>query len=96
MQGVGAGHQKKTENVTWDQTGYGDIKRAHWGALDRTFPAPYPPSSALSVENHSLGPRVQVCPQREKKCQKSAKPEPATEMAGEYDKEALGTAGAMS
>ena len=50
------------KSIALDQTGYGAIRRVHWGALDRTFPAPYSPGSALSVGNHCFGPRAQVPP----------------------------------
>ena len=67
-----------------------------WGALDRTFQAPYSPGSALSVGNHCFGPRAQVPPLwAKKKCQKGAKSKPATGMAGRDAKGALGTTGAM-
>ena len=49
-------------SIALDQTGYGAIRRVHWGALDRTFQAPYSPGSALSVGNHCFGPRAQVPP----------------------------------
>ena len=53
------------------------------GARDRTFQAPYSPGSALSVGDRCFGPRAQVPPLwAKKKCQKGAKPKPATGMAG--------------
>ena len=50
------------KSIALDQTGYGAIRRVHWGALDRTFQAPYSPGSALSVGNHCFGPWAQVPP----------------------------------
>ena len=50
------------EVTALDQTGYGAVRRVHRGALDRTFPAPYSPNSALCVGNHCFGPRAQVPP----------------------------------
>ena len=83
-------------SIALDQTGYGAIRRVHWEALDRTFQAPYSPSSALSVGNHCFGPRAQVPPLwAKKKCQKGAKPELATGMAGGDAEGALGTTEAM-
>ena len=88
------GGQKKS--IALDQTGYGAIRRVDWGPLNRTFPAPYPPGSALSVENPCCGPWAQVPPSRpKKKWRNGAKPEPATGMAGGDARGALGTAGAM-
>ena len=79
-----------------DQTGYGAILRAHWGPLNRTFPAQYSPASALSVETPCFGPRTRV-PRSgpKKKAENGAKPEPATGMARADARGALGTAGAM-
>ena len=42
------GGQKKS--IALDQTGYGAIRRVDWGPLNRTFPAPYPQGSTLSVK----------------------------------------------
>ena len=50
-----------------DQTGYGAILRAHWGPLNRTFPAPYSPTSALSVETPCFGPWTRVPRSEQKK-----------------------------
>ena len=86
MDGKGApiaqkGGQKKS--IALDQTGYGAIRRVDWGPLNRTFPAPYPPGSALSVENPCCGPWAQVPPSGpKKKWRNGAKPEPATGMPG--------------
>ena len=62
------------KSITLDQTGYGAIQRVHLGPLNRTFPAPYFPGSALSVENHCFGPSGQSVSFRrrylsKKKCQ---------------------------
>ena len=64
------------KSIALDQTGYGAVRRVHWGALDRTFPAPYSPGSALSVGNHCFGPQVQVPPlwAKKKSAKKAAKP----------------------
>ena len=84
------------KSIALDQTGYGAIRRIDWGPLNRTFPAPYPPGSALSVENPCCGPWAQVPPSRpKKKWRNGAKPEPATGMPGGDARGALGTAGAM-
>ena len=84
------------KSIALDQTGYGAIRRVDWGPLNRTFPAPYPPGSALSVENPCFGPWAQVPPSGpKKKWRNGAKPQPATGMAGEDARGALGTAGAM-
>jgi len=84
------------KSITLDQTGYGAIQRVHLGPLNRTFPAPYSPASALSAENPCFGPRTRV-PRSEPKIkgQNGAKPEPATGMAGGGAQVALGTAGSM-
>ena len=84
------------KSIALDQTGYGAVRRVHRGALDRTFPAPYSPGSALSVGNHCFGPRAQVPPLwAKKKYQKGAKSKTATGMAGRDAQGALGTAGGM-
>ena len=88
------GGQKKS--IALDQTGYGAIRRVNWGPLNRTFPAPYPPGSDLSVENPCFGPWAQVPPSgQKKKWRNGAKPKPATGMAGGDARGAMGTAGAM-
>ena len=55
------------KSIALDHTGYGAIRRVDWGPLNHTFPAPYPPGSALSVENPCFGPWVQVPPSGPKK-----------------------------
>ena len=60
----------QNSSIALDQTGYGAIRRVHLGALDRTFPAPYSPGSALSFGNHCFGPRAQVPPLWAKKVPK--------------------------
>ena len=52
----------QNSSIVLDQTSYGAVQKAHWGALDRTFPAPYSPGSTLSVGNHCFGPQAQVTP----------------------------------
>ena len=84
------------KSIALDQTGYGAIQRVHLGPLNRTFPAPYFPGSPLSVENHCFGTLGQSASFRRRyPVKKSAKPEPATGMAGGDAQGALGTAGAM-
>ena len=80
---LGARKGGQNSSIALDQTGYGAIRRAHWGALNRTFPAPYSPASALSVENPCFGPWTRV-PRSEpkKKWRNGVKPEPATGMDG--------------
>ena len=46
----------QNSSIAFDQTGYGAIRRVHWGAWDRTFRAPCSPGSALSVEIIVLAP----------------------------------------
>ena len=66
------------------------------GAPEPHLSGPIPPGSALSVENPCFGPWAQVPPSGpKKKWRNGAKPEPATGMAGEDARGALGTAGAM-
>ena len=57
----------QNSSIALDQTGYGAIRRAHWGALNRTFPAPYSPASALSVETPCFGPWTRVPRSEQKK-----------------------------
>ncbi len=62
------------KSIALDQTGCGAVQRVHLGPLNRTFPAPYFPGSALSAENHCFGPSGQSVSFRrrypaEKKCQ---------------------------
>ena len=86
----------QNSSIALDQTGYGAIRRVHWGALNRTFPAPYSPASALSVENPCFGPWTRVPRSEQKKSGEMAPNlEPATGMAGGDAQGALGTAGAM-
>ena len=85
------------KSIALDQTGYGAIQRVHLGPLNRTFPALYFPGSSLSVENHCFGTLGQSASFRRRypRKKKSAKPQPATGMAGGDAQGALGTAGAM-
>ena len=86
-----------TKDVVLDQTTYGAIQSARWGAQDRTFPDQYSSGAALGVETHCFGPWVQVSPSKPKEsCPKGATPEPATGMAWGDAQEGVGTAGAMS
>ena len=55
-----------TKDVVLDQTTYGAIQSARWGAQDRTFLDQYPSGAALGVENHCFGPWAQVSPSRPK------------------------------
>ena len=41
-----------TKDVVLDQTTYGPIQSAYWGAQDRTFLGPYSPGATLGVETH--------------------------------------------
>ena len=41
-----------TKDAALDQTTYGAIQSAHWGAQDRTFLDQYSFGAALGVENH--------------------------------------------
>ena len=87
------------KDIAINQPGY-IIQEVHFGALNRTFPAPYFPGSALSVQNPlswplpswasqsvlGAGVRLKIC----------FKAEPATGMAGEDAKgTALRTTGGM-
>ena len=84
-------------SIALDQTGYGAIQRIHLGTLNRTFPALYFPGSPLSVKKHCFGTLGQSASfgRRYLSKEKSAKPHPATGMAGGDTQGALGTAGAM-
>ena len=55
-----------TKDVVLDQTTYGLIQSARWGAQDRTFLDQYSSGAALGVENHCFGPWAQVSPSRPK------------------------------
>ena len=55
-----------TKDVLLDQTTYGAIQSARWGAQDRTFLDQYSSGAALGVENHCFGPWAQVSPSRPK------------------------------
>ena len=55
-----------TKDVVLDQTTYGAIQSARWGAQDRTFLDQYSSGAALGVENHCFGPWAQVSPSRPK------------------------------
>ena len=85
----------RNSSITLNQTSYGAILRVHWGPLNRTFPAQYSPTSALSVENPCFGPQTRVPRSASKKGQNGAKPEPAMGMAGGDARGALGTAAPM-
>ena len=79
---LGARKGGQNSSIALDQTGYGAIRRVHWGVLDRTFPAPYSPASAPSVENPCFGPRTRVPRSGPKEGGRNgAKPELATGMA---------------
>ena len=85
-----------TKDVVLDQTTYGAIQSARWGAQDRTFLDQYSSGAALGVKNHCFGPWAQVSPAgQNKSCQKGAKPKPATGMARGDTQGGVGTAGAM-
>ena len=86
-----------TKYIVLEQTTYGVIQSARWGAQGRTFLDQYSSGAALGVENHCFGPWAQVSPQQatKKSCQKGAKPEPATGMARGDTQGGMGTAGAM-
>ena len=85
-----------TKDVVLDQTTYGAIQSACWGAQDRTFLDQYPSGSAMVVKNHCFGPWAQVSPSRPKqKLPKGAKPKSATGMARGDTQGGVGTAGAM-
>ena len=85
-----------TKDVVLNQTTYGAIKSARWGAQDRNVLEQYSSGTALGVENHflALGRRYPPAGQNES-CQKGAKPKPATEMARGDTQGGVGTAGAM-
>ena len=53
-----------TNDAVPDQTTYGAIQSARWGAQDRTFLDQYSSGAALGVENHCFGPWAQVSPSR--------------------------------
>ena len=55
-----------TNDAVLDQTTYGAIQSARWGAQDRTFLDQYSSGAALGVENHCFGPWAQVSPSRPK------------------------------
>ena len=55
------------KDVALDQTTYGPIQSAYWGAQDRTFLGPYSPGATLGVETHCFGPWAQVSPAGQKK-----------------------------
>ena len=69
-----------TKNVPLDQTTYGAIQSARWGAQDRTFPDPYMPPWVWKTIVLALGRRCPPAGQK-KSCQKGRKPEPAAEPA---------------
>ena len=66
------GAQKGGQNrsIALDQTGYGVIRWVHWGPLNRTFPAPYPLGSALSLETPCFRPYTRVPHSSQKKVPK--------------------------
>ena len=51
---LGAQPGDQNKSIGLDQTSYGAIARVHWGALDRTFTAPYSHASALRVKTSLL------------------------------------------
>ena len=55
-----------TKDAVLDQTTYGAIQSARWGAQDRTFLDQYASGAALGVETHYFGPWAQVSPSRPK------------------------------
>jgi len=54
------------KDVVLDQTTYGAIQSARWGAQNRNFLDQYSSGTALGVENHCFGPWAQVSPSRPK------------------------------
>ena len=56
-----------TKDVVLNQTTYGAIKSARWGAQDRNVLEQYSSGTALGVENHFFGPWAQVSPSRPKR-----------------------------
>ena len=62
----------QNSSIALDQTGYGAIRRAHWGGLNRTFPGPYSPASALSMETPCFGPWTRVPRSEQKKSDEMA------------------------
>ena len=86
-----------TKDVVLDQTTYGAIQSARWGAQDCTFPdqyTPLVPPWAWKTIVLALGRRYPPAGQN-KSCQKGAKPKLATGMARGDTQGGVGTAGAM-
>ena len=80
-----------TKDVVLDQTTYGAIQSARWGAQDRTFLVP---PWAWKIIVLALGRRYPPAGQNNS-FQKGAKPKPATGMARGDTQGGVGTAGAM-
>jgi len=60
------------KDVVLDQTTYGAIQSARWGAQDRNFLDQYSSGAALGVKNHCFGPWAQVSPASQKKVAEKA------------------------